>query len=302
MKKESPPKPKDSAAAAAPPPVLAPGRNSSQLASGQSQGQTTAGSHQLSVSSAHGSAGSSPHTLRRAVKKPAPAPPKPGNPPPGHPGGQSSPGTAQQAPSLSPKPATGSPSPPVQHAGLVPGQPCATSQLSAPRRSSGSLAPMQAPSHPPPQPPTQAPQSHARSGEQGLEQPTNTPPRTPTPPSTPPLAKQSLGLPASQPPAVSHPETAQPHAGTLPRPRPVPKPRNRPSVPPPPNPPSAYPAGDGSLSSTVLTASKIVTDTNSRVSEPLRSIFPEMHSDSASRDLPGRVLLDMDNDTESTAL
>ncbi|XP_036134556.1 rho GTPase-activating protein 17 isoform X2 [Molossus molossus] len=256
----SPPKPKDSAAAAAPPPVLAPGRNSSQVASGPGQGQTTAGSHQLSVSSAHGSAGSSPHALRRAVKKPAPAPPKPGNPPPGHPGGQSSPGTAQQAPSLSPKPATGSPSPPVQHAGLVPGQPCAASQLSAPRRPSGSLAPMQAPSHPPPQPPTQAPQSQARSGEQGPEQPTSTPPRTPTPPSTPPLAKQSLGLPASQPPALGHPETAQPHAGTLPRPRPVPKPRNRPSVPPPPNPPGAYPAGDGSLSSTVLTASKIVTD------------------------------------------
>ncbi|XP_036134558.1 rho GTPase-activating protein 17 isoform X4 [Molossus molossus] len=302
VKKESPPKPKDSAAAAAPPPVLAPGRNSSQVASGPGQGQTTAGSHQLSVSSAHGSAGSSPHALRRAVKKPAPAPPKPGNPPPGHPGGQSSPGTAQQAPSLSPKPATGSPSPPVQHAGLVPGQPCAASQLSAPRRPSGSLAPMQAPSHPPPQPPTQAPQSQARSGEQGPEQPTSTPPRTPTPPSTPPLAKQSLGLPASQPPALGHPETAQPHAGTLPRPRPVPKPRNRPSVPPPPNPPGAYPAGDGSLSSTVLTASKIVTDTNSRVSEPLRNVLPEMHSDSASRDLPGRVLLDMDNDTESTAL
>ncbi|KAM7148736.1 rho GTPase-activating protein 17 isoform 5-T7 [Molossus nigricans] len=302
VKKESPPKPKDSAAAAAPPPVLAPGRNSSQVASGPGQGQTTAGSHQLSVSSVHGSAGSSPHALRRAVKKPAPAPPKPGNPPPGHPGGQSSPGTAQQAPSLSPKPATGSPSPPVQHAGLVSGQPCAASQLSAPRRPSGSLAPMQAPSHPPPQPPTQAPQSQARSGEQGPEQPTSTPPRTPTPPSTPPLAKQSLGLPASQPPAVGHPETAQPHAGTLPRPRPVPKPRNRPSVPPPPNPPGAYPAGDGSLSSTVLTASKIVTDTNSRVSEPLRNVLPEMHSDSASRDLPGRVLLDMDNDTESTAL
>ncbi|EPY74524.1 hypothetical protein CB1_001982001 [Camelus ferus] len=43
-------------------------------------------------------------------------------------------------------------------------------------------------------------------------------------------------------------------------------------------------------------------DSNSRISEPLRSIFPEMHSDSASKDLPGRILLDMDNDTESTAL
>lgn len=43
-------------------------------------------------------------------------------------------------------------------------------------------------------------------------------------------------------------------------------------------------------------------DANSRLSEPLRSIFPEIHSDSASKDLPGRVLLDLDNDTESTAL
>ncbi|XP_016078178.1 PREDICTED: rho GTPase-activating protein 17 isoform X2 [Miniopterus natalensis] len=248
----SPPKSKDSAAGAVP--TLAPGRNSMQGASAQSQGQSPAGSHQLSVSPAQGSAGASPHTVRRAVKKPAPAPPKPGNPPPGHPGGQSSPGTAQQAPSLSLKPATGSPSPPVPHTGLVPGQPCTTSQPCGPRRSSGSLAPMQAPSHPPPQPPTQAPQPQARPAEQGLEQPANTPPRTPTPPSTPPLAKQSPGL------LASHPETTQPHGGTLPRPRPVPKPRNRPSVPPPPHPPGAHPAGDGSLSSAVPTASKIVTD------------------------------------------
>lgn len=302
VKKESPPKPKDSAATAVP--TLAPGRNSIQMASGQSQGQgqPPAGSHQLSVSPAHSSTGSSPHTLRRAVKKPAPAPPKPGNPPPGQPGGQSAPGTAQQAPSLSLKPATGSPSPPVPHAGPAPGQPCATSQLCGPRRASGSLAPMQAPSHPPPQPPTQAPQSQARPGEQGLEQPTHTPPRTPTPPSTPPLAKQSPGLPAAQHPAAGHPETAQPHGGTLPRPRPVPKPRNRPSMPPPPHPPGAHPAADGSLSSAVPTASKIVTDANSRVSEPLRSVFPDLPSDSDSKDVPGRLLLDMDTDTESTAL
>ncbi|KAM5332166.1 rho GTPase-activating protein 17 isoform 6-T7 [Glossophaga mutica] len=264
VKKESPPKVKDSAAAAVPTP--APGRNSSQVATGQSQGQTVASSHQLSVSPVHGSTGSSPHTLRRAVKKPAPAPPKPGNPPPGHPGSQSSPGTAQPAPGLSLKPATGSPSPPSQHTGPAHGQPSATSQQCAPRRSSGSLAPMHAPSHPPPQPPTQAPQAHARPGgqglpaEQALEQSSNTPPRTPTPPSTPPLAKQSLGLPASLAPGVGHPEAAQPHAGTLPRPRPVPKPRNRPNVPPPPHPPGVHPVGDGSLSSAVPTASKIVTD------------------------------------------
>ncbi|XP_061064134.1 rho GTPase-activating protein 17 isoform X4 [Eubalaena glacialis] len=304
VKKESPPKPKDPAAAPAP------GRNSSQAAPGQSQAQATAGSHQLAVGPTHNSASPSPHTVRRAVKKPAPAPPKPGNPPPGHPGGQSSPGTSQHPPSLSPKPSTRSPSPPTQPPGQAPGQPCATSQLSAPRRYSSSLSPIQAPNHPPPQPPTQAtpppalakpgsqgpPAPGAPPGEPGLEQSSHTPPQTPTPPSTPPLGKQN----PSQ--VVSNPETAQPHAGTLPRPRPVPKPRNRPSVPPPPHPPGAHPAGDGSLSIAAPTSSKIVTDANSRVSEPLRSIFPETHSDSASKDLPGRILLDMDNDTESTAL
>nr|XP_042095901.1 rho GTPase-activating protein 17 isoform X6 [Ovis aries] len=302
VKKESPPKPKDSAAAPAP------GRNSSQAAPGPSQAQAAAGSHQLSVGPAHNSAGPSPHTVRRAVKKPAPAPPKPGNPPPGHPGGQSSPGASQHPPSLSPKPSTRSPSPPTQPPGQAPGQPCTTSQLSAPRRYSSSLPPIQAPSHPPPQPPTQAaspsaltkpgsqgPPAPGAPGEPGLEQSSHTPPQTPTPPSTPPLGKQNPGQ------AVSNPETAQPHAGTLPRPRPVPKPRNRPNVPPPPHPPGAH-AGDGNLSIAAPTASKIVTDTNSRVSEPLRSIFPEMQSDSASKDLPGRILLDMDNDTESTAL
>ncbi|XP_068825516.1 rho GTPase-activating protein 17 isoform X4 [Capricornis sumatraensis] len=302
VKKESPPKPKDSAAAPAP------GRNSSQAAPGPSQAQAAAGSHQLSVGPAHNSASPSPHTVRRAVKKPAPAPPKPGNPPPGHPGGQSSPGTSQHPPSLSPKPSTRSPSPPTQPPGQAPGQPCATSQLSAPRRYSSSLPPIQAPNHPPPQPPTQAaspsaltkpgsqgPPAPGAPGEPGLEQSSHTPPQTPTPPSTPPLGKQNPGQ------AVSNPETAQPHAGTLPRPRPVPKPRNRPNVPPPPHPPGAH-AGDGNLSIAAPTASKIVTDTNSRVSEPLRSIFPEMQSDSASKDLPGRILLDMDNDTESTAL
>ncbi|XP_057170855.1 rho GTPase-activating protein 17 isoform X7 [Ursus arctos] len=267
VKKESPPKPKDST------PAPAPGRNSSQMAAGQNQAPMAAGSHQLSVGPGHNSAGPSPHTLRRAVKKPAPAPPKPGNPPPGHPGGQSSPGTSQHPPSLSPKPATRSPSPPTQHAGQAPGQPCTTSQPSAPRRYSSSLSPIQAPSHPPPQPPTQAALlGHSKPGSQGpsapatlpsepgLEQPPHTPPQTPTPPSTPPLGKQNPSLPASQTQAVSNPETAQPHAGTLPRPRPVPKPRNRPSVPPPPHPPGAHSAGDGTLTNAAPTASKIVTD------------------------------------------
>ncbi|XP_028723720.1 rho GTPase-activating protein 17 isoform X7 [Peromyscus leucopus] len=266
VKKESPPKPKDTVSAAVP----APGRNNNQVTTGPSQAQAGGSSHQLSVGTPHSAAGPSPHTLRRAVKKPAPAPPKPGNPPPGHPGGQSSPGTG-----TSPKPSTRSPSPPLQQA---PGM----------RRCSSSLPPIQAPSHPPPQPPTQP-----RLGEQGPE-PGPTPPQTPTPPSTPPLAKQNS----------SHSETTQLH-GTLPRPRPVPKPRNRPSVPPPPHPPGTH-AGDGSLTPaaapTAPTASRIVTDTNSRVSESLRNIFPEIHSDLASKEVPGHILLDIDNDTESTAL
>nr|XP_048316408.1 rho GTPase-activating protein 17 isoform X5 [Myodes glareolus] len=270
VKKESPPKPKDAASAAVP----APGRNNNQVTTGPSQAQAGGSSHQLSVGTPHSAAGPSPHTVRRAVKKPAPAPPKPGNPPPGHPGGQSSPGTG-----TSPKPNTRSPSPPSQ-------------QAQGMRRCSSSMPPIQAPNHPPPQPPTQP-----RLGEQGPE-PGPTPPQTPTPPSTPPLAKQN----------PSHSETTQPH-GTLPRPRPVPKPRNRPSVPPPPHPPGAH-AGDGSLVPAAPTASRIVTDalpsaltdTNSRVSESLRSIFPEIPSDLASKEVPGHILLDIDNDTESTAL
>ncbi|XP_040610796.1 rho GTPase-activating protein 17 isoform X1 [Mesocricetus auratus] len=268
----SPPKPKDSVSA----PVPAPGRNNNQVTTGPSQAQAGGSSHQLSVGTPHSAAGPSPHTLRRAVKKPAPAPPKPGNPPPGHSGGQSSPGTGT---GTSPKPNTRSPSPPQQQA---PGT----------RRSSSSLPPIQAPSHPPPQPPTQP-----RLGEQGPE-PGPTPPQTPTPPSTPPLAKQNL----------SQSETTQQH-GTLPRPRPVPKPRNRPSVPPPPHPPGTH-VGDSGLAPAAPTASRIVTDalpsaltdTNSRVSESLRNIFPEIHSDLSSKEVPGHILLDIDNDTESTAL
>ncbi|XP_060028760.1 rho GTPase-activating protein 17 isoform X2 [Erinaceus europaeus] len=240
----SPPKPKDATATGAP----APGRNSSQMATGPSQAQPATSSHQLSVGPAHNSAGPSPHTMRRALKKPAPAPPKPGNPPPGHAGAQSSPGAAQHPPSLSPKPTTRSPSPPTQG----PGQPGGPTH----RRHSSSQAPLQAPSHPPPQPPTLGPGKPGAQGtpsEHGLEPPTPTPPQTPTPPSTPPLGKQS--------PALTNPEGAQPQTGTLPRPRPVPKPRNRPNMPPPPHPPGGtHLAGDGTLTHAAPTASKIVTD------------------------------------------
>lgn len=52
----------------------------------------------------------------------------------------------------------------------------------------------------------------------------------------------------------------------------------------------------------VRTEIGMINDTNSRVSESLRSIFPEIHSDLASKEVPGHILLDIDNDTESTAL
>ncbi|XP_025772425.1 rho GTPase-activating protein 17 [Puma concolor] len=301
---DSPPKPKDSAPAPAP----TPGRSNSQMAAGPNQAQAAAGSHQLSVGPGHNSAGPSPHTLRRGIWQAKPSL-------------RFESTTASvvaklygsatlkmvvrafwvltltcdpNRPHLYPcKPST------RQLGGLFENTAdCVISQL---KGSSGFCA-APPPGHTKPgggQGPT-APTAPA--GEQGLEQPPHTPPQTPTPPSTPPLGKQNPGPPASQTAAGTNPETAQPHAGTLPRPRPVPKPRNRPSMPPPPHPPGAHSAGDGTLSNAAATASKIVTDTSSRVSEPLRSTFPDTHSDSASRDVPGRILLDIDNDTESTAL
>ena len=66
----SPPKPKDPVSAAVP----APGRNNSQIASGQNQPQAAAGSHQLSVGQPHNAAGPSPHTLRRGKQPPSSLP------------------------------------------------------------------------------------------------------------------------------------------------------------------------------------------------------------------------------------
>ncbi|XP_053848299.1 rho GTPase-activating protein 17 isoform X7 [Vidua macroura] len=299
LKKESTSKSKDSSSAATPPPV----RNGGQA--GPAPGQAAPSSSQLSVSQPQNAAGPSPHALRRAVKKPAPAPPKPANPPPGQPGGQSS-SPAAQPPSVSPKPPARSSSPPAQHAnqGAAPtSSPC---QVSAPRRSSSSLSPLQAPSHPPPQPPAQATpplqpkgSSQASPGEQGPEQPccSSVPlPQTPTPPDTPPLGKR----PGSVPPEPC-PAPCVPHGGTLPRPRPVPKPRNRPSVPPPPHPPSQLPA-DGLAAAPTQTASKIVTDSNPSIPEPLPNPPPELPAELAGRELHNHLLLDIDNDTESTAL
>ncbi|NXA52499.1 RHG17 protein, partial [Nothocercus julius] len=299
-------KPKDTASSATPPPP----RNGGHA--GTVQSQSTSSTNQLSVNLPQNAAGPSPHSMRRAVKKPAPAPPKPANPPPGQPGSPA-PASAAQPPSVSPKPPARSSSPPGQHANQGAVQAC-TSQVSAPRRYSSSLSPIQAPSHPPPQPPTQAtpplqPKANsqaaaAASSEHGPEQPCCTPPQTPTPPDTPPLGKHNVSSPLSQP-QPSAQETSQshspPHAGTLPRPRPVPKPRNRPSVPPPPHPPAPHSAGDGGVTNPTQTASKIVTDSNSSIQEPLQNPS-ELLTETASKELQNHLLLDLDNDTESTAL
>ncbi|NXY25098.1 RHG17 protein, partial [Atrichornis clamosus] len=294
-------KSKDSTSSATPPPV----RNGGQA--GPAPGQAVPSSSQLSVAQPQNAAGPSPHALRRAVKKPAPAPPKPANPPPGQPGNQSS-SPAAQPPSVSPKPPARSSSPPAQHANQGAAQ-TSSSQVSAPRRYSSSLSPIQAPSHPPPQPPAQAtpplqPKASSQASpspgsEHGPEQPCPSLPQTPTPPDTPPLGKH----PGPSQAATAEPSQAPsaPHSGTLPRPRPVPKPRNRPSVPPPPHPPSQLPA-DGTVANPAPTASKIVTDSNSSIPEPLPNPPSELPAELASRELHNHVLLDIDNDTESTAL
>ncbi|XP_032559680.1 rho GTPase-activating protein 17 isoform X2 [Chiroxiphia lanceolata] len=297
-------KSKDSTSAATPPPV----RNGGHA--GTAPGQAGSSSSQLCVTQPQNTAGPSPHALRRAVKKPAPAPPKPANPPPGQPGSQSS-SPAAQPPSVSPKPPARSSSPPAQHANQGAAQTSA-SQVSAPRRYSSSLSPIQAPSHPPPQPPTQAtpplqPKANSQASpgagsEHGPEQPCYTLPQTPTPPDTPPLGKHPSSSPSPQP-ATPEPSQAPslPQSGTLPRPRPVPKPRNRPSVPPPPHPPSQLP-GDGIVANPTQTASKIVTDSNCSIPEPLPNPPSELPPEPASRELHNHLLLDLDTDTESTAL
>ncbi|XP_054036518.1 rho GTPase-activating protein 17 isoform X5 [Dryobates pubescens] len=307
LKKDSTSKPKDSTSAATPPPV----RNGGHV--GTVQSQATGSTNQLSVNQPQNAAGPSPHSMRRAMKKPAPAPPKPANPPPGQPGSQSS-APAAQPPSVSPKPPARSSSPPAQHPNQGAAQ-TSSSQVSAPRRYSSSLSPIQAPSHPPPQPPTQATPplqpkagsqtspAAAASSEHGPEQPCYTPPQTPTPPDTPPLGKHPTSSPAPQPAAQESSQShSPPQTGTLPRPRPVPKPRNRPSVPPPPHPPPSQLAGDAVSANPTPTASKIVTDSNSSIQEPLPNPSSELPAETASKELHNHLTLDLDNDTESTAL
>uniref|UniRef100_A0ABM5F026 Rho GTPase-activating protein 17 isoform X3 n=1 Tax=Pogona vitticeps TaxID=103695 RepID=A0ABM5F026_9SAUR len=318
LRKESASKQKDPTPSTTPPPI----RNGAHGSAAPAPPQPASGTSQLSVvGQPPAIAGPSPHPHRRAVKKPAPAPPKPANPPPGQPGSQST-SPAPQPPSVSPKPPARSPSPPPNPYPNPGGSP-APSQASAPRRYSSSLPPIHAPSHPPPQPPTQTttPPLHPKasspgltpagppSSEAGPELPSATPPRTPTPPSTPPLEKHSGSSPAPPPSAQDAP-TAQspPPTGTLPRPRPVPKPRNRPTVPPPPHPPAPHLAGEGSLpGGPPSTASRIVTDSSSSVQEPPRGLpGPELPAVEPSP-LPNpsshnHLVLDIDHDTESTAL
>ncbi|XP_044308565.1 rho GTPase-activating protein 17 isoform X2 [Varanus komodoensis] len=268
----SAPKTKDSPPSSTPPPTRSSGHGSTAQAHPQ---PASGGSVQLPAGQAQSAAGPSPHALRRAVKKPAPAPPKPANPPPGQPASQST-APAPLPPSVSPRPPARSPSPPSQHPSPGgPGLPSASSQGSAPRRYSSSLASIHAPSHPPPQPPTQAaaaptPQGKASSPGPSppaapsteLERPSPTPPHTPSPPDTPPLEKHSTSAPAVPPASQDAPPAQSPaQTGTLPRPRPVPKPRNRPTIPPPPHPPAVHPAGDGALpGGQPSTASRLVTD------------------------------------------
>ncbi|XP_060642458.2 rho GTPase-activating protein 17 isoform X3 [Anolis sagrei] len=275
---------------------------------------------QLSVGQNHSSSasGPSPHAVRRAVKKPAPAPPKPANPPPVQPGNSTTP-LAPQPPSVSPKPPTRSPSPPSQAS-------------SAPRRYSSSLSPIQAPSHPPPQPPMQAgtpplqlkatPSPSPSNSEPGPEQQRqpSPPPRTPSPPETPPLEKQSASSPPSGPPLPPQDTPAaqspppMPQGGTLPRPRPVPKPRNRPSVPPPPHPSAPVPQEGSVLPGPPSTASRIVTDSSPSVPDPLlrglsateppspAGLVVTLPLPPPSSNPHNHLVLDVDRDTESTAL
>ncbi|XP_051878326.1 rho GTPase-activating protein 17a isoform X2 [Pristis pectinata] len=266
-------KPKDPAT------TLPSSRNGASVIQSPSQ-PTGTGLGQLTAAAGPVATGPSPHVIRRATKKPAPAPPKPSNPPPGQPVGHGASPPVNQASSHSPKQ-------PSQVASTSPGQPgnqspvqshsqsSSQSAIQSRRHSSNQMV-IQAPNHPPPQPPAQPinPYPCKLSSEQAADQPSNSPPGTPTPPSTPPLGTHGAGFqltqhfthaqgfPANQD-LQSQPSLTQ--FATLPRARPVPKPRNRPNVPPPPQPPvtagatsSSTPA-EHAFSNTAATASKIVT-------------------------------------------
>uniref|UniRef100_H3B3Z0 Rho GTPase activating protein 17 n=1 Tax=Latimeria chalumnae TaxID=7897 RepID=H3B3Z0_LATCH len=323
-------KPKDPAAT--PPPVRN-GTNVTNMGQSQPQSVSTSSNH-LSVGPAQPTTGPSPHMVRRATKKPAPAPPKPTNLPPGQPGGQGSAPTPNQPLNQSPKQPSTSVSPPNPHTTQGSVQSPASAQPAVqPRRHSSNLPPIQAPNHPPPQPPTQAtpplqpkffgqahPPPAGAASEQGPERSSPTPPQTPTPPGTPTLGTHSAITNVSQQAhqfqvTTTNQDSPQPQpspplqTGTLPRPRPVPKPRNRPCVPPPPQPPTATSAGENPFVTQAQTSSKIITgstDSNFNVQGQLRTFSPELPVEPAPaapcNDSNIHQMPDIEHDTESTAL
>lgn len=204
------------------------------------------------VPAPQGTANPSPHSNRRATKKPAPAPPKPANPPPVQPVNQNLPAAANTPPSVSPKPSNHNPPSTTSNQG---GTVAASAYGTLPRRHSGSQPIIQAPNHPPPQPPTQpSPQpkpTGAAPTVPATEQ-SSSPSHSPTPPDTPPPLSDH---PSSQTALPEATLTSGPHnTGTLTRQRPVPKPRVRPTVPPPPQPPASQPSVEPG------SASKFITD------------------------------------------
>ncbi|XP_048407818.1 rho GTPase-activating protein 17-like isoform X2 [Stegostoma tigrinum] len=265
--------------ASTPPPVRI---DASTASAGPSLSQPTGTvPPQLNIAAGSNATGPSPHVVRRATKKPAPAPPKPTNPPPGQPAGHGTNQLASQASVHSPKQPNQVASPslsqpgnwsPVQSHGQSVSQP--TIQ---PRRHSSNQMVIHAPSHPPPQPPAQPinPYPCKAPCEQVTDQSSSSPPDTPTPPSTPPLGSHNTsfhlnqhfphGQVSSANQDLQPQHSLPPQFATLPRARPVPKPRNRPSVPPPPQPPVTSPAANCSspaeqaLPNVATTASKVVT-------------------------------------------
>uniref|UniRef100_A0A8C9U7I3 Rho GTPase-activating protein 17 n=1 Tax=Serinus canaria TaxID=9135 RepID=A0A8C9U7I3_SERCA len=269
LKKESTSKAKESTSAATPPPV----RNGQ---AGPAPGQAAPSSSQLSVSQPQNAAGPSPHALRRAVKKPAPAPPKPANPPPGQPGSQSS-SPAAQPPSISPKPPARSSSPPAQQANPGAAQTSSPGQVSAPRRYSSSLSPLQAPSHPPPQPPAQATpplqpkgssssSSQASPGESSVSCSVGL---SPVCPQGPALFPEPLLI-------FAFPSLSKEMPGT----------------------PQLSELAPARLLNLLF---PFCADSNSSIPEPLPNPPPEPPAE-LGRELHTHLLLDIDNDTESTAL
>ncbi|XP_075035456.1 rho GTPase-activating protein 17 isoform X2 [Mixophyes fleayi] len=218
--------------------------------------------NQAAMAPAQGTSDPSPHSTRRATKKPAPAPPKPVNPPHLQSVNQSLPVAANAPPSVSPKPPNNvhNPSPPgsmSNHGGTT-----APSVFSHGRKLSGSQPIIHAPSHPPPQPPTHptpqpkpATQPAVTAATESATEQSSSPSHSPTPPDTPPPAEELQGSQALVTESTQTKPSPPQTFGTLPRQRPVPKPRARPSIPPPPQPPVSHPSGETQPQS----ASKLIT-------------------------------------------